>query len=1438
MKFDVELAASRVQELSNPDALAGFFASLGYNVEGRIEQTPTNLGIDTDSLKKAIKRSERIADQEGLFQIYLFEVTSVTVALTRALARSFRKFGGEYLLVLTSDWDRIDFVFLDKFVPKVSPKAVTPPQVGIRPRSLTVQRRNPSTVHLRVLRRFTYTESDPFSQFDKLRSAYAIADWSEDFFNNRALFSDYFLSSKERFRSWEAWKEDAKPAFKSLFDIYRDAASTFAGQKEAVIRNGLLEPTLKALGFQLEACKPGQCEEDHPDYYLRSNKAPGENIAACLTYPWSRSLDGKDSERDTETHEENPGAVVVSLLEKNLAPWAIVTNGRTWRLYSQQTHSRATNYYEIDLEEVLSQTGPKSETIAESFRYFWLLFRVQAFEPIIEERDGKEHKTSFLNRLLVESEGYAKELGERLKERVFEEIFPHLGEGFVEFIKQEEGKDFEIDQDRLDAIFQGVLTLLYRLLFLLFAESRDLLPVRETRGYFQKSLTALKTRIAESAGAIGDQVAASLKSAYRIDEYSLYDQITDLCRIVDLGDSNLNVPLYNGGLFITEPGDDDRTIEARNARFLKDHKVPDRYLSLAIDLLARDLDPKRQDLVFIDFKSLGVRQLGSIYEGLLEFKLRIAPEKMALVKGKKSDLVVPYREAKKDAKMKILADGRGQNARERTLSKGTVYLENDKRERKATGSYYTPDHIVEYIVANAVGPVLEEKFEKMRPKLREAQKDRKAFFDKQDALQKAGIKSEPKEKADLIGRDLVDELFDIKVLDKAMGSGHFLVETVDFITDKAIDFLNGFPWNPVFAHLERMRQTILKEMDEQSITIDPARLTDVNLLKRHILKKCIYGVDLNPMAVELAKVSLWLDCFTLGAPLSFLDHHLKCGNSLIGVNVQEVRDAVEGKAGEASQQMLFGSQFAGLMLATDLMRHVGELSDVTSEQVKQSRTEFRKASDALAPFKRILDVYTTQWFGNTPYKHKVGKTVTVLNPAVSFLKDRESEQWIKKPHDLESLSNHGLEIASIALAASEEKRFFHWELEFPEVFYGPRPGTTQAIERLPGAGFDAVVGNPPWGALESAEEQIFYRTKYESAHCRSIDSYALLTERSLAYLRRGGFLGFITPDTFLRKEDRLLVRKPLLENYQIVELTETGPMFSEVRDTWCLVFIVINKKPDEFNQIRQRQISRFIVSAEERLQLFSQQSWDRDSLVTQAAWRKPPDFTIGYLASNAEQELISKIETFPRLGDSEGDILISRGEEGSKFTQNVTDKDGYYMIIPEHVEMLRVEQGLKVPRKSFSPQKLSDYYAHPKLWIIRIQKLRWKQRLVCGYDPRTNSGAMKTLQVLVSSTDDTKVLLYLWAVLNSRLINFWCTNYLADDMNKSYLQRIPIPPNWEKKKAMHNLPQNIVEKALMLNCGSVSKNTQSDQIRIEIDHLVYQLYGFTDEEILVVEGVG
>ncbi len=141
-----------------------------------------------------------------------------------------------------------------------------------------------------------------------------------------------------------------------------------------------------------------------------------------------------------------------------------------------------------------------------------------------------------------------------------------------------------------------------------------------------------------------------------------------------------------------------------------------------------------------------------------------------------------------------------------------------------------------------------------------------------------------------------------------MGSGHFLVNTVDHLTDGIIRRMQVYhdthpdvpwDWNPVQRLIERMRGEIGAEMARQGITIDPARLDDTSLLTRLVMKRCIYGVDLNPLAVELAKLSLWLHTFTVGAPLSFLDHHLRWGNSVIGADVRTVERAMRGEVRES-----------------------------------------------------------------------------------------------------------------------------------------------------------------------------------------------------------------------------------------------------------------------------------------------------------------------------------------------------------------------------------------------------------------------------------------------------------------------------------------------------------------------------------------------------------
>ena len=151
--------------------------------------------------------------------------------------------------------------------------------------------------------------------------------------------------------------------------------------------------------------------------------------------------------------------------------------------------------------------------------------------------------------------------------------------------------------------------------------------------------------------------------------------------------------------------------------------------------------------------------------------------------------------------------------------------------------------------------------------------------------------------------DPAEKILKLKVCDPAMGSGHFLVNLVDHLSDRVIAAMaeaeaawEGY-LSPLNERIENIRNTIIDNAERRGWTVDPSQLDDRHIVRRMVLKRCVYGVDKNPMAVELAKVSLWLHTFTVGAPLSFLDHHLRCGDSLFGAWVKPSLDKAEQHGG-------------------------------------------------------------------------------------------------------------------------------------------------------------------------------------------------------------------------------------------------------------------------------------------------------------------------------------------------------------------------------------------------------------------------------------------------------------------------------------------------------------------------------------------------------------
>lgn len=1102
-KTDIDLTTRDVVDLSSPDAIAALLAKLGYNTGSRAILTPEAVGLSGDSAS-AVKRIELLSeDPEGFLRVVFAQTRSLTAKFRNDLSRVLGKTNFDHLLILASDFDMLEFVLLDKHR-RENRGPAGGERIQVVPKTIGVNRRASTRLDLRTLRRFTWTGRDALEQFDKLRNVFDSAEYIGKYFQNRGLFSDHFLL--DRLREDPAWRENPSEIFSFVRDLVSDAQIRWGGKAKATLRDQLLEPLFKQLGFLTKVTRAGKndrtdTDPTKPDYLLKAGE--GRTLTAAFVYAWDRWLDGPDLS-DADTPDENPGACVVTALDEGIADWIIVTNGKLWRLYSRHAHARSTNFYEVDLIEAITASGDTDPN--EAFRYWWLFLRPEAFTPRVEGQG------CLLDVILNGSREYAKRLGDRLKERIFLTIFPHLAQGFLVDLNRRLGVDARPTDDMLADTFEATLTLLYRLLFLLYAESRDLLPIREAP-YQAASLKTIKEEIADRAGGAESEVAERLRKAYSANDTTLFDRLCKLFQAMDKGDPVLNVPSYNGGLFNTSPDESDRR-DQRIARFLLDHKIPDLDLALAIDRLARDQDERSLELVFIDFKSLEVRHLGSIYEGLLEFKLKVADEDLTTQAEKKSETYIPLSQAQTNK-----TSGRRKPASV-VVQRGQVYLSNDKLERKASGSYYTPDSIVEYIVAHTVGPVLEEKLEALRPEFRKVRKTfdnelQKSKHFPSPEVQQGGMDHREWSIQQSFNhhRDLIEKLFDLKVLDPAMGSGHFLVEVVDFVTDRLLKFLNQFPINPVNFAIDNTRKSIIRSLGEQGVAVDPDKLTDINLIKRHVLKRCIYGVDLNPMAVELAKVSLWLDAFTLGAPLNFLDHHLRCGNSLIGATFEDLENETSG--------YLFKLNYEPLLRAIKYVLFVSKIADATAAEVADSQRRYLEARRSLAGYQIVLDLLVARHFGEP-------KALEILKFG--------NELDLSDPEKFEaSLADDGERnlVAQVeALARRPDRRFFHWEIEFPEVFFGFVGAGQAEIKhkdkiKKGSAGFDCVVGNPPYVRSErlDSESKKFFSFEYNQVYDGKADIYFYFISTAHSLNKRGGRKGLIISNAWLQTNSGKCLRK-------------------------------------------------------------------------------------------------------------------------------------------------------------------------------------------------------------------------------------------------------------------------------------------------------------------------
>ncbi len=911
----------------------------------------------------------------------------------------------------------------------------------------------------------------------------------------KTLFSSHYLET--RLPEHPEWREDPRPVFDAVRALWQKAQKYGDSWNEAQTEQEFVKPVLDILGwaYVVQAKSQRASRTSRPDYALFADEARRDDaypyqgrddafysraLAIAEAKYWGRPLSQKDAERGETWKEGNPSHQMVSYLVGTRAPWGILTNGRVWRLYSREVSSTASEFYEVDLGTIFdvipAGTEPDAATL-DAFRRWWLFFRRDAFVP---DAQGK----SFVQRVHEGSATYARQISDKLKDLVFRQVVPEIAGGFVAYRYHQKGIREETDAT-LREIYAATLSLLYKLLFLLYAEARSLLPINDP-GYRGQSLTALCEWAAECLDRdqpLSDATHATPK----------YDALLALFRRIDQGDPSLGIPRYNGGLFSPDSPEN---------HFLETHRLSDRAVARAIDTLRRDAGQP------VDYAYISVRNLGAIYEGLLENRLRVV-----------------------DAE------------------RGQVELVNDKGERKATGSYYTPDYIVEYIVRHTLDPILDERNAAFRAAMDRIAKVRGELAKTLDADANRLLRDQLEDAE----RDAREAFLGIKVLDPAMGSGHFLVNAVDHLTDGIIQRMQAYhdehpsvpwDWNPIQRLIDSVRREILAEMERQSIRVDARRLDDTAILTRIVMKRCIYGVDLNPLAVELAKLSLWLHSFTVGAPLSFLDHHLRWGNSLIGTDVRTVQREIQMKrAGEAQQYGLFAGPFSGLLDLTAMMLDVAERADATLADVRQSAETFEQFQKQLTPYKQVLDLWVSQYFGN--------------KAAYEFL-TVYGDDVMPALRDGKGVAPQYEDAIARARELWKEKRFFHWDLEFPEAFVDLRKRNWAE-----NPGFDAVIGNPPYGRYGTMDEDSRGWIRELGLAFGSGDTAEAFTSQGLRITRRSGWLAFVLPKVITYVVNWEAVRAEILTKGTLQSVLDLGKAFEGVLYEQVVLCIRLDKPISE-----------------------------------------------------------------------------------------------------------------------------------------------------------------------------------------------------------------------------------------------------------------------------------
>ena len=866
-------------------------------------------------------------------------------------------------------------------------------------------------------------------------------------FQGSLFVNDFLCESVTESPDWQDISASALDALEaSVRDVF-DGFPIAGSPNESQTEDDLIWPVLVQLGWMASLRQQNLSAHgrlDVPDGLLfaddtgkvLANGFPEEwkryefGLAVVESKRWLRPLDRRSGRLGEETA---PSTQMLRYLRRvddlttGKLRWGILTNGARWRLYYQGVRSVSEQFFEVDLAALLDLPGHNDGLFALTkaerdhwLKVFVLVFRREAFLA------GPTDPRTFHQRAIEEGRFYEKRVAADLSALVFEQVFPALARSIAA----------AAPEAPLPEVREAALILLYRLLFIFYAEDRDLLPVRNTR----YDDYALREKVREDVRKRKDQDDVFSASAARY-----WAAIDDLCRAIDQGDTSIGLPPYNGGLF-----------DRQRVPLLTNIRLGDEVMADAIDALS--FEQTTEGRRYINYRDLGVQQLGSIYERLLEHEI-----------------------VREDSEIAV---------------RPNVFA------RKGSGSYYTPDDLVALIIKETVEPLIQSRIDD--------------FTAKNSELATSSL-PEDLRIGQLKRADPAEKLLELKVCDPAMGSGHFLVNLVDHLADRVITAMADAEASvdnyisPLTERIDTIRNTIMDNAEKRDWTINVEQLDDRHIVRRMVLKRCVYGVDKNPMAVELAKVALWLHTFTVGAPLSFLDHHLRCGDSLFG---SWVRVGID-KASEHGWLFLEGPVNRAMRAASP-MQIIEGLTDAEIAEAHRSSDVFAEIEEMTKPLNAFLSiVHAFDWLNIRDRDDKeavrnyfIGIFGDPIDIASGKIKVSKKAEGGKRFAGLLKKARHIL----------DDERFFNWQVAFPGVW------SEWESAGLHG-GFDAVIGNPPWDRMKLQQVEWFAARRREIAHAqRAADrkhmvadlkkaadplarDFAVANERALAAVRmarRGG----------------------------------------------------------------------------------------------------------------------------------------------------------------------------------------------------------------------------------------------------------------------------------------------------------------------------------------------